>query len=124
MYIKIFKPTLDFIISSSLLMLFSPVILILILILFITNNREVFFVQERPGKNEETFKLLKFKTMNDKTDNQGVLLSDQKRLTSIGKIIRSFSLDELLQLINVLKGDMSLIGPRPLLVEYLPLYNA
>ncbi len=124
MYIKIFKPTLDFLVSLILLLLLSPIILILIILLFITNNGKVFFIQERPGKNERIFRLLKFKTMNDKTDNNGNLLPDEIRLTAIGKIIRTLSLDELLQLINVLKGDMSLIGPRPLLVEYLPLYNA
>jgi lipopolysaccharide/colanic/teichoic acid biosynthesis glycosyltransferase len=82
-----------------------------------------FFIQERPGKNEKIFKLIKFKTMNDKTDENGKLLPDKERLTKIGKIIRSLSLDELPQLINVLKGNMSLVGPRPLLIKYLPLYN-
>ena len=93
------------------------------LLLFFNNGSGVFFCQKRPGKNAKIFKVIKFKTMNDRRDAKGVLLSDSERLTPIGKLVRQTSLDELPQLINVLKGDMSLIGPRPLLVEYLPLYN-
>jgi len=96
--------------------------MITILLLFV-NNGNPFFTQLRPGLNERLFRLIKFKTMNDKIDNQGKLLSDAQRLTKVGKFIRSMSLDELPQLINVLKGDMSLIGPRPLLVKYLPRYS-
>ncbi len=107
-----------------LLFLLSPIILLLIILLFIANKGNVFFIQERPGKNEKIFSLMKFKTMNDKKDINGNLLPDIERLTKIGAFVRKTSLDELPQLINVLKGDMSLIGPRPLLVEYLPLYNA
>jgi len=123
MYIKIFKPLLDFLTSLVLFVVLSPIILIVILLLLFANKGKVFFIQERPGKDERIFKLLKFKTMSDKKDNNGNLLPDDKRLTFVGKIIRKLSFDELLQFINVLKGDMSLIGPRPLLVEYLPLYN-
>jgi lipopolysaccharide/colanic/teichoic acid biosynthesis glycosyltransferase len=93
------------------------------ILLFFFNNGKPFFVQERPGKNERLFRIIKFKTMNDKKDIKGSLLSDAERLTPIGKFVRKTSLDEIPQLINVIKGDMSLIGPRPLLVEYLPLYN-
>ena len=124
MYIKLFKPLFDFLTSSMLLFLLSPIILLLIILLFIANKGNVFFIQERPGKNEKIFSLMKFKTMNDKKDINGNLLPDIERLTKIGAFVRKTSLDELPQLINVLKGDMSLIGPRPLLVEYLPLYNA
>jgi len=91
--------------------------------LAIANNGKPFFFQKRPGKNERIFSIIKFKTMNDKKDAQGNLLSDAERLTGVGKFVRKTSLDEIPQLINVLKGDMSLIGPRPLLPEYLPLYN-
>lgn len=91
--------------------------------LFFLNNGKPFFIQPRPGKNEKIFKLIKFKTMNDKRDKLGYLLPDEKRLTVVGKFVRKTSLDEIPQLINVIKGDMSLVGPRPLLVEYLPLYN-
>ncbi len=101
-----------------------PIILIVYFVLFWQNRGACFFIQKRPGKNGEVFKIVKFKTMNDKRDTEGNLLPDSERLTPIGKFIRKTSLDELPQLINVLKGDMSLVGPRPLLVEYLPLYNA
>jgi lipopolysaccharide/colanic/teichoic acid biosynthesis glycosyltransferase len=103
--------------------LVSPLFLVLTLFLAIANEGKPFFVQRRPGKNEIIFKIIKFKTMNDKKDSFGNLLSDAERLTSIGSFVRKTSLDELPQLINVLKGDMSLIGPRPLLPQYLPLYN-
>jgi lipopolysaccharide/colanic/teichoic acid biosynthesis glycosyltransferase len=102
----------------------SPVILLTAVLLLIANNGKPFFFQQRPGKHGRIFRIVKFKTMNDKKDAHGNLLPDADRLTLIGKIVRKTSLDELPQLINVLKGDMSLVGPRPLLVEYLPLYNA
>lgn len=122
MYKKI-KPIIDFIISFLSLIILFPVILIVIILLFIANDGSPFFVQKRPGKNGKVFKIIKFKTMNDRRDEEGNLLSDAERLTRIGHIIRKTSIDELPQLINVLKGDMSLIGPRPLLVDYLSLYS-
>lgn len=100
-----------------------PVFLIVTLLLFIANEGKPFFLQPRPGKNERIFKIIKFKTMNDKKDSKGNLLSDSERLTAVGRFVRKTSLDEIPQLLNVIKGDMSLIGPRPLLVEYLPLYD-
>jgi len=123
-YVSIVKPVFDFVFALIVLTVFSPVILILIILLFIANNGKPFFFQLRPGRNEKIFKLIKFKTMNDKVDKNGRLLPDSERLTTVGKFIRKTSLDELPQLVNVLLGDMSLIGPRPLLVEYLPLYNS
>ncbi|EKF8996430.1 TPA: undecaprenyl phosphate N,N'-diacetylbacillosamine 1-phosphate transferase [Campylobacter coli] len=122
MYEKVFKKIFDFILALVLLVLFSPVILITALLLKITQG-SVIFTQNRPGLNEKIFKIYKFKTMSDERDEKGELLSDELRLKAFGKIVRSLSLDELLQLFNVLKGDMSFVGPRPLLVEYLPLYN-
>ncbi|EDD2489138.1 undecaprenyl phosphate N,N'-diacetylbacillosamine 1-phosphate transferase [Campylobacter coli] len=122
MYEKVFKRIFDFILALFLLVLFSPVILITALLLKITQG-SVIFTQNRPGLNEKIFKIYKFKTMSDERDEKGELLSDELRLKAFGKIVRSLSLDELLQLFNVLKGDMSFVGPRPLLVEYLPLYN-
>ncbi|EKI0457958.1 undecaprenyl phosphate N,N'-diacetylbacillosamine 1-phosphate transferase [Campylobacter jejuni] len=122
MYEKVFKRIFDFILASVLLVLFSPVILITALLLKITQG-SVIFTQNRPGLDEKIFKIYKFKTMSDERDEKGELLSDELRLKAFGKIVRSLSLDELLQLFNVLKGDMSFVGPRPLLVEYLPLYN-
>jgi lipopolysaccharide/colanic/teichoic acid biosynthesis glycosyltransferase len=104
-------------------MILSPVFIVLTLLLFIANRGKPFFTQLRPGKDEKIFKIIKFKTMNDKRDADGKLLSDAERLTSVGKFVRKTSLDEIPQLINVIKGDMSLIGPRPLLVDYLFLYN-
>lgn len=123
MYRKIIKPTFDFFVATLGLIILSPILLIIIIILSISNAGNPFFFQLRPGKNEKIFKLVKFKTMNDKRDGEGNLLSDAERLTTIGKFIRKTSLDEIPQLINVVKGDMSLVGPRPLLIEYLPLYN-
>jgi len=123
MYRYFFKHLFDFIISISTLVILSPVLLLVILCLFIVNQGKPFFLQSRPGKNDNIFKVIKFKTMTDERDGQGNLLSDAERMTRIGKFVRSTSLDELPQLINVLKGDMSLIGPRPLLVQYLPLYS-
>jgi lipopolysaccharide/colanic/teichoic acid biosynthesis glycosyltransferase len=122
-YREIFKPLLDGIIALIALLLLSPIFLLLILLLAIANNGKPFFFQQRPGKNGRIFKVIKFKTMNDKRDSNGHLLPDGMRLTAVGQFVRKTSLDEIPQLINVLKMDMSLIGPRPLLVEYLPLYN-
>jgi len=122
-YKNLFKPVLDFLLALFLLIIASPIIIFVSIILFISNKGEIFFIQKRPGKNEQIFNLIKFKTMSDKNDEAGVLLPDEKRLTKIGSLIRKFSFDELLQFVNVLKGNMSLIGPRPLLIEYLPLYN-
>lgn len=122
MYEKVFKRIFDFILALVLLVLFSPVILITALLLKITQG-SVIFTQNRPGLDEKILKFINFKTMSDERDEKGELLSDELRLKAFGKIVRSLSLDELLQLFNVLKGDMSFVGPRPLLVEYLPLYN-
>jgi len=123
MYKKYFKRFLDLIIAFVVLLLFSPIYLIVAVVLFVLNNGKVFFTQQRIGKNNNAFKLIKFKSMNDKKDKMGMLLPDVKRLTPFGKFIRKSSLDELPQLFNVLKGDMSIVGPRPLLPEYLPYYN-
>ncbi|QWX84793.1 sugar transferase [Cellulophaga sp. HaHaR_3_176] len=122
MYKLFFKRFLDFLIALSFLLILSPVFVI-ITIISIFLNGSPFFTQKRPGKNEKVFSVLKFKTMTDKKDKNGVLLPDDKRLTQFGSILRKTSLDEIPQLINVLKGDMSLIGPRPLLVQYLPYYT-
>lgn len=123
MYQLIFKPILDILLSLLALILFLPVFLFIIIMLTIVNHGNPFFIQQRPGKNGKLFKIIKFKTMNDDVDKNGNLLPNIKRLTIVGKIVRKTSLDEIPQLINVLKGDMSLIGPRPLLPEYLPMYN-
>jgi len=123
MYKKIIKTFFDFTFSLLLLIIFSPVILIIFVIIFFSNNGKVFFLQKRPGYKSKPFKIVKFKTMRDTFDKEGNPLPDELRLTKIGAIIRSASLDELLQLINVLKGDMSLVGPRPLLMQYLSLYS-
>lgn len=123
MYI-FFKRIFDFIISLCLIIFASPILIIInIWLYFINNNKGVFFYQDRIGKDSAVFKVIKYKTMNDELDSNGNLLSDEIRLTKIGKFLRSTSIDELPQLINVLKGDMSLVGPRPLLVQYLPLYS-
>lgn len=122
-YKTFFKRILDFIAALIGFILLSPVFVIVTIGLFFANQGKPFFFQIRPGKNERLFKIIKFKTMNDKKDNQGNLLADSERLTSIGAFVRKTSLDEIPQLLNVIKGDMSLIGPRPLLVQYLPLYN-
>jgi len=118
------KRLLDFTVSLFALLLLLPVLIIIAIILFIVNKGKPFFFQSRPGKNEKIFKVIKFKTMTDKKDADGKLLPDHTRITKAGSFIRKTSLDEIPQLLNVLKGDMSLIGPRPLLVSYLPLYNA
>lgn len=124
MYKHFFKRVLDFIISFITLISISPLLLVVIVFLFIANKGGgVFFTQERPGLHARIFKVIKFKTMTDARDSNGNLLSDDKRLTKIGRFLRSTSIDELPQLINVLKGDMALIGPRPLRVHYLPLYS-
>lgn len=123
MYKTYIKPLFDFFGSIIALVLFSPIILVLIVILYFVNNGKPFFLQERPGKNEVIFKIIKFKTMKDLDANSKEAHS-LKRITKIGAIIRKYSLDELLQLVNVLKGDMSFIGPRPLLIKYLPLYDS
>ena len=125
MYKHFFKRFLDLIISGiALLLIWWLLIIITIFLHFANKGAGVFFFQERPGKDEKIFKVIKFKTMTDEKNGEGKLLPDAQRLTKVGKFVRSTSIDELPQLINVFKGDMSLIGPRPLLVQYLPLYNA
>jgi lipopolysaccharide/colanic/teichoic acid biosynthesis glycosyltransferase len=140
MYKLFLKRILDFWISLLLLIIVSPILLIVTIWLTVANNKasnnspfgrwrgdrelsSAFFLQERPGKDAKIFKVIKFKTMTDERDEDGQLLPDSQRLTKVGRFVRSTSIDELPQLINVLKGDMALIGPRPLLVQYLPLYN-
>lgn len=123
MYRNILKPIFDYTFSFLLILILSPLFLLLIVLLYFFNQKNVFFFQSRPGKNERIFQIIKFKTMTDEKDQQGNLLPDEKRLTKMGKFVRKTSLDELPQLFNVLKGDMSFIGPRPLLVSYLDLYN-
>ncbi|MBR3831185.1 MAG: sugar transferase [Muribaculaceae bacterium] len=124
MYRTYIKRIIDFISSSLALIILSPIILILWIWLTIANKGAgAFFFQERPGKDGKIFKIVKFKTMTDECDENGNSLPDEKRLTNVGKFVRSTSLDELPQLWNILKGDMSLIGPRPLLPQYLPLYS-
>jgi undecaprenyl phosphate N,N'-diacetylbacillosamine 1-phosphate transferase len=123
MYKHFFKRIVDFAAALIGLMLISPVLVVVTIWLYFANDGKPFFFQPRPGKGNRIFKIVKFKTMNDKKDSKGNLLSDEERLTKIGSFVRKTSLDEIPQLINVLKGDMSLIGPRPLLVHYLPLYN-
>jgi lipopolysaccharide/colanic/teichoic acid biosynthesis glycosyltransferase len=122
-YRKYLKHFVDFSVALSGFLILSPVFLLVWMILLISNNGNAFFLQSRPGLNGKIFKVIKFKTMNDKKDKNGDLLPDVKRLTAVGKFIRKTSLDEIPQLINVIKGDMSLIGPRPLLIGYLSLYN-
>lgn len=123
MYKAVIKRIIDFLTALCMLILLSPFFLAVALFLLVANKGSVFFTQMRPGKNEKVFKLVKFKTMHDGKDKNGELLPDADRLTAVGKVVRKLSLDEIPQLWNVLKGDMSLIGPRPLLVEYLPLYS-
>jgi lipopolysaccharide/colanic/teichoic acid biosynthesis glycosyltransferase len=117
------KRITDFFLAFMALLFFSPLFIFLFFYLIFTNRGQVFFIQNRYGFSHKDFRLLKFKTMNDAKDETGELLPDALRITKVGRFIRKTSLDELPQLINVLKGDMSLVGPRPLLVEYLPLYN-
>ena len=124
LYISLVKRPIGFLGALVALTLLSPVFLATIILLFFANKGAgVFFTQDRPGKNEKIFKALKFKTMTDERDEDGNLLPDADRLTPVGKFVRSTSIDELPQLINILKGDMAFIGPRPLLVQYLPLYS-
>lgn len=124
MYKHFFKRFLDFCISLVALIVISPILLVITVWLHFANKGAgAFFFQERPGKDAKIFKVIKFKTMTDERDAEGNLLPDAQRLTKVGKFVRSTSIDELPQLINVLKGDMALIGPRPLLLQYLPLYS-
>lgn len=124
MYKNYFKRLIDFIIVTTALLIIWPFLLVIYIWLTIANKGAgAIFTQERPGKNGKIFKMMKFKTMTDERDAEGNLLPDAVRLTKVGKFVRSTSIDELPQLINVLKGDMALIGPRPLLVQYLPLYS-
>lgn len=122
-YRNFFKQLIDLVISLLIFLILSPIFIVITFVLSLKNKGKPFFVQQRPGIDKKIFKIIKFKTMTDATDKNGNLLPDDKRLTSFGKFIRKTSFDEIPQLFNVIKGDMSLIGPRPLLTEYLPLYN-
>jgi len=122
-YQYFFKRLIDLTIAIVGFILFLPFFIFITIVLIYFNRGKAFFTQERPGKNGKSFYVVKFKTMNDRRDNNGKLLPDRQRLTAVGRFIRATSLDEIPQLINVIKGDMALIGPRPLLVKYLPLYN-
>lgn len=124
MYRRLLKRLLDFAVALTAFIIALPIFLLVTLGLLIANRGKPFFFQLRPGLHGRIFKIVKFKTMNDDKDARGSLLPDEKRLTAIGSFVRKTSLDEIPQLLNVIKGDMSLVGPRPLLVEYLPLYNA
>lgn len=123
MYRSFIKPFADIVFALLAFVLLFPIFFVVSILLAIVNRGNPFFLQKRPGKNEKTFSIIKFKTMMDSKDSSGNLLSDAERLTKLGKIVRKTSLDEIPQLLNVIKGDMSLVGPRPLLPEYLPLYN-
>lgn len=123
MYKALVKPTFDFLAAAVGLVVLSPLFVVITVVLYFSNQGKPFFTQRRPGKNTTIFHIIKFKTMNDKKDANGQLLPDSQRLTSMGSFIRKTSLDEIPQLINVLTGDMSLIGPRPLLTNYLHLYS-
>ncbi|ATD54379.1 sugar transferase [Clostridium chauvoei] len=120
---RVLKRLMDILVSLSALIVLSPIFLVVGILIAIKLGRPVFFVQKRVGKNNKVFNMIKFRTMKDIKDKNGNLLSDKERLTSFGEKLRSLSIDELPELINILKGDMSLVGPRPLLVEYLPLYS-
>ena len=122
-YKNCIKSVFDIVSALVAIAILSPLILVITALLTVANNGKPFFLQKRPGKDGKIFNIIKFKTMNDKKDHTGSLLPDAERLTKIGSFVRKTSLDELPQLINVIKGDMSLIGPRPLLPSYLPLYN-
>ena len=124
LYINVIKPVADISVALTVFVILSPLFIVVVILLAIANSGKPFFFQSRPGKREKIFKVVKFKTMNDKKDKNGELLPDADRLTPIGRFIRRTSLDEVPQLINVIKGDMSIVGPRPLLVEYLPRYSA
>lgn len=123
MYRLFFKRFLDFILSLVAVIILSPIYIIVAFLVKIKLGSPVIFTQKRPGKNGKIFKMYKFRSMTSETDENGNLLPDEQRLTSFGKLLRSTSLDELPELLNILKGDMSIVGPRPLLVKYLPLYN-
>ena len=123
MYAKYFKRVIDFTLSLIALIVLSPILLILIIVTAVVMKGNPFFTQQRPGKDEKIFKLIKLRTMTNERDENGDLLPDDVRLNKFGKFLRSTSLDELPELINILKGDMSIVGPRPLLVKYLPRYN-
>ena len=124
MYKNFLKRLIDFVLVLSVLLVIWPIFFVIVIWLHFANKGSgVFFTQERPGKNGKVFKVIKFKSMTDEWDKEGKLLPDEQRLTKVGRFVRSTSIDELPQLLNVLKGDMALIGPRPLLVEYLPLYS-
>jgi len=123
MYKNFFKPLLDKVLAFTLIILFLPVMIVVAVLIYLWDGRPILFVQDRPGYKGKIFKIYKFRTMTNEKDENGELLPDGERLKGVGKIVRSLSLDELPQLFNVLKGDMSFVGPRPLLVEYLPLYN-
>jgi undecaprenyl phosphate N,N'-diacetylbacillosamine 1-phosphate transferase len=122
MYRRFFKRVMDLLVSTLLFVAALPLLLLITLVLLVVNSGKPFFLQKRPGRNGDCFTIIKFRTMNGKKAG-GELLPDSERLTSIGNLLRSSSLDEIPQLVNVIKGDMSLVGPRPLLPEYLPLYN-
>jgi undecaprenyl phosphate N,N'-diacetylbacillosamine 1-phosphate transferase len=122
-YSQFIKPLFDTVTAFIILLISSPLLLLCMLLLAITNRGKVWFIQQRPGKNERLFNVIKFRTMNDNLDEDGKALPDELRLTWMGKFMRKTSLDELPQLFNVLKGEMSIVGPRPLLAEYLPLYT-
>lgn len=119
----LFKVIMDVISALIALLLLSPIFILITIVLFMSNKGKPFFFQKRPGKDSVIFEIIKFKTMNDNKDNEGNLLPDYQRITKFGDFVRKNSLDEIPQLINVLKGDMSIVGPRPLLVSYLPLYS-
>lgn len=122
-YNKIIKRGLDLFAAIILLMLTSPITIVVGILIYLQNKQNVFFIQSRPGLNQKSFKIYKFKTMTDQRDEHGDLLPDNQRITKLGKLVRKLSIDELPQLFNVLKGEMSLIGPRPLLHAYIPLYS-
>jgi len=124
MYRDLIKPAGDFLVAFIAFALLSPIFMLVVIFLTIANSGKPFFTQLRPGRGGKIFRVIKFKTMNDRRDKDGALLSDAERLTPIGRFVRKTSLDEIPQLLNVIKGDMSIVGPRPLLPEYLPLYNA
>jgi undecaprenyl phosphate N,N'-diacetylbacillosamine 1-phosphate transferase len=123
MYKNVLKRAIDFSVSAVALLIGSPLLFIVYIILRYQNKGKAFFFQERPGFNQQPFKIIKFKTMTDEKDGNGILLPDNQRITKIGGVVRKLSIDELPQLFNVIKGDMSLVGPRPLLFKYMPLYS-
>jgi len=124
MYKAVFKRILDIVVALLWFAVSLPFFLVITLVLFFANNGKPFFIQRRIGKYEKIIKIIKFRTMNDNRDNEGQLLPSRERITAIGAIIRKASLDELPQLLNIIKGDLSFVGPRPLLTDYLPLYNS